>query len=328
MLHEHIPLPGQGGGGAESFLHDVARGLKALGHSVAWWQGRGDISEAIAQFQPDVLHIQTIQNLIPNWRDVVGTIRESGIPHVWQFHDYWPFCKGRHLLTRGPAGEPCNAAKGGICDGECECGPSGLRDFVRLSPTLTQNAYSAAIFQRNWLPIDHVAELGIDTDLFHARNEGERVGICTSSAWPEYPVKGMHVLQAAIAGTGHDVSLYAHLPRERVAQGLRRHQVYVFPSLYEETFGLCLCEAMASGLACIASAVAGAKAQIEDGVTGLLVPAGDAHAMREAILRVMDDDALREKLGNNAAEHVAADHKLTDMAARYTAVYQEVCDVR
>ena len=54
----------------------------------------------------------------------------------------------------------------------------------------------------------------------------------------------------------------AGLPREKVAEGLKKAHIYVFPSVYEETWGLCLNEAMASGCACIASDVAGARAQI------------------------------------------------------------------
>ena len=56
----------------------------------------------------------------------------------------------------------------------------------------------------------------------------------------------MHVLKAALRGTDIKANLLAHMPREMVAEELRKADIHVFPSVYEETFGLCLVEAMAS----------------------------------------------------------------------------------
>jgi glycosyltransferase involved in cell wall biosynthesis len=46
----------------------------------------------------------------------------------------------------------------------------------------------------------------------------------------------------------------------------------------------------------------GAEEYAEDGVNSLLVPAGDVDALAEALIRVVDDDALRERLAANAIE--------------------------
>jgi glycosyltransferase involved in cell wall biosynthesis len=46
----------------------------------------------------------------------------------------------------------------------------------------------------------------------------------------------------------------------------------------------------------------GAEEYAEDGVNSLLVPAGDVDALAEALIRVVDDDELRERLAANAIE--------------------------
>lgn len=75
----------------------------------------------------------------------------------------------------------------------------------------------------------------------------------------------------------------------------------IVPSHWE-SFGLSAAEAMASGLAVVASAVGGLKDYIADGTNGLLVPARDPAALGAAIQRVMGDAPLRARLASAARE--------------------------
>jgi glycosyltransferase involved in cell wall biosynthesis len=63
-------------------------------------------------------------------------------------------------------------------------------------------------------------------------------------------------------------------------------------------------EAMAHGKTVIATPVGGIPTVIEDGVTGLLVPVGDAVALRTALERVLGDQVLRARLGRAARTRV------------------------
>lgn len=77
--------------------------------------------------------------------------------------------------------------------------------------------------------------------------------------------------------------------------------VFCLPS-YREGFGNSVIEAAAMGVPTVASRIPGPMDSIIDGETGLLVPPRDAPALEAALARLLDDDALRERLGAAARE--------------------------
>jgi len=80
-----------------------------------------------------------------------------------------------------------------------------------------------------------------------------------------------------------------------------RASVVVCPSR-REGYGVVAREAMAYGRPVVASSVGGLVDAVEDEVTGLLVPPGDAGALQTAILRLLEDPDLRRRLGASARE--------------------------
>lgn len=88
---------------------------------------------------------------------------------------------------------------------------------------------------------------------------------------------------------------------------------------------LVLLEAMASGIAVVASRVAGIPDVVLDGLDGLLVPPGDEGALGEALLRVLRDAPLRAALGARARQEVLAHYSVESMARRFEALYRECC---
>jgi glycosyltransferase involved in cell wall biosynthesis len=110
-----------------------------------------------------------------------------------------------------------------------------------------------------------------------------------------------------------------------VASLHRRWRMFAQPSLHEG-FGIAVLEAMASGLPVVASAAGGLPELVEDGVTGLLCPAGDPHALAERLDRLMGDAALCASLGV-AGRRRAADHfDVANMVARIEAVYARLLE--
>ena len=97
-------------------------------------------------------------------------------------------------------------------------------------------------------------------------------------------------------------------------------EVCIVPSHYE-SFGLVALEAMACGTPVIASRVGGLQSTVEDGVTGLLVPAGDPDALAEKLKLVLSDDDLRMRLGSNARSR-AQTYTWRSMADRIIHLYE------
>lgn len=85
-----------------------------------------------------------------------------------------------------------------------------------------------------------------------------------------------------------------------------------------------LLEAMANGLPVVASRVGGVPDMIRDGVDGLLFERGDADGCARALLSLMADDALREKLGLSARQRVFDDFSPANWAARHIAHYERL----
>jgi starch synthase len=63
---------------------------------------------------------------------------------------------------------------------------------------------------------------------------------------------------------------------------------------------------MWAGRAVVATAVGGSPEQVEDGVTGLLVPPGDARALAGAVAALLRDPARRARMGAAGAARAAA----------------------
>ncbi|HSJ95111.1 MAG TPA: glycosyltransferase family 4 protein [Gaiellaceae bacterium] len=72
-----------------------------------------------------------------------------------------------------------------------------------------------------------------------------------------------------------------------------------------ENFPHTVVESLAVGTPVVSSAVGGVAEVVEDGVNGLLVPAGDAPALAEAIRRFVAEPGLRDRLAARAAPSVA-----------------------
>ena len=93
-------------------------------------------------------------------------------------------------------------------------------------------------------------------------------------------------------------------PQETLRDYYLAADVTVLPSYYE-SFGMVALEAMACGSPVIGSRVGGLATTVRDGVTGFLVPDGDAPALAERIDAVLDDPDLRFRLGREGVQWAA-----------------------
>ncbi len=126
--------------------------------------------------------------------------------------------------------------------------------------------------------------------------------------------------QAQALGIGDRVLFAGH--RSDVREILGAVDVVCMPSLYEGT-PLALFEAMGAARAIVASAVDGCAEVLTDGVTGLLVPPRDVAALSQALVRLLDEPPLLERL--EAAALVASREYDIDRTVRHIEeLYEEV----
>ena len=76
----------------------------------------------------------------------------------------------------------------------------------------------------------------------------------------------------------------------------------------------------------VATAVGGIPEQVEDGVTGFLVPPGDAEMMASRIEQLLSDDELRRKMGTQAAKVAHNLFSLERQVNEYLNWYREILE--
>lgn len=92
------------------------------------------------------------------------------------------------------------------------------------------------------------------------------------------------------------VTFYGHVSRQQVFKELNTASVAVFPSI-TETFGLGPAEAMAQGCPTIFTKLASGPEIINNGVNGILVDPFNPKEIAEAIIRILADKNLAQKIG-------------------------------
>jgi glycosyltransferase involved in cell wall biosynthesis len=98
------------------------------------------------------------------------------------------------------------------------------------------------------------------------------------------------------------------------------------PTRHREGTPTALLEAMRAGVPVVASAVGGVGEIVEDGVTGMLVPPGDAAALAGGIERLLDDEPERRRLAAAARRHVARHHGVEAMLEGHRDAFLRVLD--
>ena len=110
--------------------------------------------------------------------------------------------------------------------------------------------------------------------------------------------------------------------RDDVPQLVDQMDVLVHASTIGEPFGQVVLEGMAAGKPVIATRGGGVPEFVQDGVTGLLVPMGDAEAMAQAMAKLLGDARLRSELGTRARRHVIDGFTVRHTAQNVQKVYQ------
>jgi len=102
-----------------------------------------------------------------------------------------------------------------------------------------------------------------------------------------------HIKFAGFVGDTFKKALYYHAA-----------DVFVLPSTGPEIFGIVNLEAMACSVPIVASKIGGIPDVVKDGENGLLVPPRDSEALADAIIYLLENEDVRERMGKNGRERV------------------------
>jgi len=201
--------------------------------------------------------------------------------------------------------------------------PNGV-DSQRFAPLAAGD--KAALRSRLGLPGD--APLVV----FSGRLEPEKRINHLIACWPEVRTRHANA-QLLLLGSGSQERALRQSAGEGVrfigsvddvTPYLQAGDIFVLPSV-AEGLSVALLEAMSSGLAVIATAVGGSPQLVASGANGLLIPPDDPPALRQALLDVCADEALRQAYGRAARQHILENYAITSMVTRLQAVYRQLC---
>jgi glycosyltransferase involved in cell wall biosynthesis len=200
----------------------------------------------------------------------------------------WPGCD-RDPATRDGSDPDAPVRLVTVCRAVEKKGLDTLLDALALLPRDT-----------HW----RLTHVGGGPDLQALRRHAEARGIADRIDW-----RGAQT-QDAVRDALRDADLFALAPR--IAKSGDRDGL---PNV--------LIEAQSQGLPAVVTAVSAVPELIADGETGLLVPPGDAAALSDALLRLIREPALRDRLGEAGAQRVRdafdSDVWLDRLAARFQA---------
>jgi len=124
-------------------------------------------------------------------------------------------------------------------------------------------------------------------------------------------------------GLTENVMLTGFVDNARKAEILRATDVFVFPSLMEG-FGMAPVEAMALGVPAVVSDRGALPEIVEDGRTGYLADPADPADFADKTIRLIEDPALRDRMGSEAARRVREKFDWTDAAKKTLRMLEEI----
>jgi glycosyltransferase involved in cell wall biosynthesis len=87
------------------------------------------------------------------------------------------------------------------------------------------------------------------------------------------------------------------VPHNRLPELYHQADVFVFPSVWHEPFGVPVVEAQSAGLPVVSTRSGWIPELIRDGSTGVLVDRADSHQLADVLTRILTDNEARSRMG-------------------------------
>ncbi|GIV03888.1 MAG: hypothetical protein KatS3mg015_2718 [Fimbriimonadales bacterium] len=294
----------------------------------------------IREFRPDVIHVQETTDPMLAWvwlRALSGTSLPFVVtvhdpePHLGDTHKFWWVRQRMIQSIRRRADQVVALAEYN------RQALLAMHEF--LTPDRVGLAYHPVMeFYREFVPPE--AERRPGTILFFGRMVKYKGLDTLIEAWETIRASNPDA-RLIVAGRGPDlpqylpvleaddrVEVYAtFLPNGEVARLFTEAEVVVLP-YREATQSGVLATALAFGSACVTTDVGGLGEMVKQGKSALLVPPGDPKAVADAVLSVLEDGSLRERLEAGARERAAGPLSGAQVAAQLEEIYQRAISAK
>ena len=161
-------------------------------------------------------------------------------------------------------------------------------------------------------------------DMLHAvkqvRDEGACFHLLISGIGPTFDETAAEITRLGLQDCAE---MTGYIGYDRVPEIYRRASIFVSPT-YAEGFSNTILEAMASGMAVVSCRSVGVVDCIRDGENGLLTEPGDIPALADALRRVLQDAALRRRLGAAALQECREVYSWPRVGRQIMDVYDRV----
>jgi glycosyltransferase involved in cell wall biosynthesis len=158
--------------------------------------------------------------------------------------------------------------------------------------------------------------------LVRKRFPAARFQIIGSALFGEEAYESELRASAKVLGIDHCVEFLGF--RDDVQQLMQELDILVHASITGEPFGQVIIEAMIAGKPVVATRGGGVPEIVEDGVTGLLAPMGDAPAMADAICQLLADPARANQMGAAGRARALSHFTVELTARRFEAIVEKV----
>lgn len=145
---------------------------------------------------------------------------------------------------------------------------------------------------------------------------------CRLRVLGEGPLRAELEALAGSLGVARDVDWSDFVGQDRMPQEYAEATVTVLPSRgHAEGLGLTLVEALLAGCSVVGTPAGGIPEVVEDGVTGLMAPDGDAAALAGRLRRLLTDPELRRRLSAAGAARMREVYAPEPAIARFSDLY-------
>lgn len=263
-----------------------------------------DIRNAVRDFQPDVIHFAA------HWPAGAIMSVASRPPYTLALDATRPSLT-RDLPLPGWNSRECER-EAALCKGAAHLFPMSTwaasslqKDFGLPEDRITVQPPSLAA--ANWPKRASVTN-NLPNILFIG-NDLQRKGAFRLAKWISGPLKDrchLHIVSTdAPAPTGPGITFHGKVPHERLlADILPQMDIFCLPTTLDMS-PFVIAEAAAAGIPVVASAIGGLPDLVLQNETGFLVPPDDDAGFVAALSRLINDKAMRLRMGSRAAEFAA-----------------------